>query len=54
MLGIGGTRDAQQRNEILLGKVLGLCADVAEMKDGIFSGLRAVIVCAGVFLGRII
>ena len=54
VLGIGGSCDAQQRNEIFLSEVLGFCADVAQMKDSIFRCFRAAILCVGVFLGHII
>jgi hypothetical protein len=54
MFGIGCPRNPEQRDEIFLSKVLSFCADVAEMKDTIFSVLRAAAVCLGVFLGRII
>ena len=54
VLGIGSTCDAQQRNEIFLSEVLGFCADVAQMEDSIFRGLRAAIICGGVSLGLII
>ena len=38
VLGIGGARDAQQRNEVFLSEVLGFCAHVAQVEEQHFQG----------------